>query len=431
MKAEKQKTYVFIYYALLLLVLSSRQTATTAPPMVLRLAFVTAAILPAILVKEVCYPAILTMFYTISLDGFAHSYMPSTLSLYVIITLVITVFFSRHFNTATIPGFILLFAVYTFMIDLIFGASQQGGAIFQSTFYCFVLMGCFLIFCSRDINSALSQLPFCFAVTTVVLSIAFLIYRDQFVIQVIGDMERSGWADPNYFGVALGMGTIVGMIKLFGGEWKKLSIVEKAVYITAVVSSVPALALNASRGAILAVIVGFVVLLFFSKVRFGYKILITVAAIVAVVYLYNNQYFELVEYRIMNDEGSGSGRTEIWSAKLSAFANGNLLNIIFGHGHVGGANIGGVHIGFHNDYIGFLVDYGIIGFALLLCMLYYPIKIIPKGSFEKPSVIALIVFLATCFVTLEPLLTGIMAYFTFYMYALLLAKNPKQDLCQE
>lgn len=399
--------------------------------MVLRLAFMAAALLPAVLNKEVCYPAILTMFYTISLDGFAYSYFPSTLSLYVIMTLVITIFYSRKIKTGTIPIFILLFALYTFVIDLIFGVAGNGSAFFQSTLYCFVLMVCFLILCNRDIDSALSQMPLCFAVTTVVLSIAFLTHREQFVLQEIGDMERTGWADPNYFGVALGMGTIVGMIKMFNGDWKNLTLVEKAVYIAAVVLSVPALALNASRGAILSVVVGFLVLLLFSKAKVGYKIIISFVALIAVVYLYNNQYFDLLEYRIMNDEGTGSGRTEIWSSKLSAFSNGNPLKLIFGYGHVGGANIGGRHIGFHNDFIGFLVDYGLIGLIFLLYMLYYPIRILPKGSLEKPSVIVLIVFLAMSFVTLEPLLTGIMGYFTFYMYALLLAKNTKQNTCQE
>ena len=399
--------------------------------MVLRLAFMAAALLPAILNKEVCYPAILTMFYTISLDGFAYSYFPSTLSLYVIMTLVVTIFYFRKIKTGTVPIFVLLFALYTFVIDLIYGVAGNGSAFFQSTFYCFVLMVCFLVLCNRHIDSALLQLPLCFAVTTVVLSIAFLTHREQFVLQQIGDMERTGWADPNYFGVALGMGTIVGMIKMFNGNWKSLSIAEKAVYIAAVILSVPALALNASRGAILSVVVGFLVLLLFSKAKVGYKIIISFVALIAVVYLYNNQYFDLLEYRIMNDEGTGSGRTEIWSSKLSAFAEGNPLNMIFGCGHVGGANIGGRHIGFHNDFIGFLVDYGILGLGMLLYMLYYPIGIMPKGSIEKPFVIVLIVFLAMSFVTLEPFLTGIMAYFTFYMYALLLAKNPKQDLCQE
>ena len=427
----KQKRYIFIYYALLLLILASRQTATTAPPMVLRLAFMAAAIVPALLVKEMCYPAILTMFYTISLNGFAYSYMPSTLSLYVIMTLVITVFFSRHIKTGTIPVFILLFAIYTFVIDLLFGVVGNGSAFFQDTFYCFVLMVCFLILCNRDIDSALSQLPLCFAVTTIVLSFAYLTHRDQFVIQEIGDMERTGWEDPNYFGVALGMGTIVGMIKMFSGEWKSISIVEKAIYIAVIVISVPTLALNGSRGAMLSVTMGFVVLLLFSKAKLSYKIVFIVVAALAVVYLYNNQYFELMEYRIMNDEGTGSGRTEIWSKKLQAFASGNPLKMIFGYGHDEGLEISGIRVGFHNDYIGFLVDYGFIGLVLLLYMLYYPIKMVPKGASERAMVFVLIIYLATSFMTLEPLLLGSMCYFTFYMYALLLAKNSKQNLCQE
>ena len=181
----KNKKYIYIYYALLLVVLASRQTATTPPPMILRLAFMAAVIAPALLDKEVCYPAILTMFYTISLDGFAFSYMPYTLSLYLVITLAITLFFSRSVETGTIPIFVVLFAIYLLVIDLIFSPGRQVADCFQSTFFCFVLMGCFLIISSQSIESALSQLPLCFAVTTVVLSIAFLTHRDQFVIQEI------------------------------------------------------------------------------------------------------------------------------------------------------------------------------------------------------------------------------------------------------
>ena len=431
MEAEKKQKYIFIYYALLLIVLASRQTATSAPPMVLRLAFMAAALIPAILDKDVCYPAILTMFYTLSLDGFGYSYMPSTLSLYVIITLVITLFFSRNIESGTIPIFILLFALYVLLIDLLFGVTQYETAFFQGTFYCFLLMVGFLIISGRNKDSALMQLPLCFAVTTFVLSIAFLTHREQFVLTEIGDMERTGWTDPNYFGMALGMGTVIGMIKMFNGEWKSLSIVEKAIYIAAVVLSVPTLALNASRGAILSVVVSFVALLLFSKAKLGLKIVLTIVSVIAVIYLYNNQYFDLLEYRIMNDEGTGSGRTEIWASKLSAFAEGNPLNMIFGCGHVGGANIGGRHIGFHSDYVGFLVDYGFVGLGLLLYMLFYPVRVALKHSPEKPSVIVLVIYLAMCFVTLEPLLTGIMGYFSFYMYALLLAKSSKQNLCQD
>ena len=130
----------------------------------------------------------------------------------------------------------------------------------------------------------------------------------------------------------------------------------------------------------------------------------------------------------MEDDSTGSGRTDIWISKLFAFIDGNPLKIIFGHGHIGGSNISGIHVGFHNDYIGFLVDYGILGLGWLLYLLFYPIRLTPKESLEKPSVIALIVFLAIGFLTLEPMLTGIMAYFTFYLYALLFARNLRRNL---
>ena len=433
MKEKKKYLFKYIYYTLLLLLLASRQTSMTAPSMVLRLAFMAAAIVPTIMDKKLCYPAIITMFYTITLDGFGYSYMPTTFSLYLTITLAITLLFiSRNTITNTIPHFILLFAVYIFLIDLLFSTNnQQDGAIVQRTFFCFVLLACFFIMSNRSIDSTLSQLPLCFSVTTIVLSIAFLTHREQFVTMETGDIERSGWTDPNYFGMVLGMGAVVGMIKMFSRELKKLSVVEQIVYIAAVVLSIPAMTLNASRGAMLSVACSFVVLVFYSKVKWGMKFILTIGTVLVIIYLYKNQYFDLLEYRIMEDEGTGSGRTEIWIAKLSAFTSGNPLKMIFGYGHIGGSIISGSHIGFHNDYIGFLVDYGIIGFSLLLYMLLYPIRLIPKGSLEMPSVIVLIVFLATCFLTLEPLLTGIIAYFSFYMYALLLAKNSRRYLCRD
>lgn len=421
---KKNKIYfILIYYALLLIVLASRQMATTAPPLLLRVGFLTAVILPTLLSRKACYPAIITLFYTVALEGFSFSYMPYTMSLYVIITLVITLFFSRQYKTGTIPVFILIFAFYIFFIDLIFGASRFDTPIFQKTFYCFVMLGCFLIISNRQVDIALAQLPLCFAATSIVLSIAFLTHREQFVISELNGIERAGWTDPNYFGTSLGMGTVIGMMKMFSKEWKSINIFEKVVYITTVAVSIPVLILNASRGAMVSVIVGFVALLLFSKAKWFFKIIFIIIMAIAVYYLYSNEYFELLEYRIMNDDGTGSGRTDIWVNKLSAFMDGSLLKMVFGYGHVAGLNISGVTIGFHSDYIGFLVDYGIIGFGFLIYMLLYPIIIAQKGITDKPSVIALILYLSSSFLTLEPILTGGLAYFTFYLYALLLAKK--------
>ena len=423
----KQKWFLYFYYALLLFLLASRQSATTAPSMVLRIAFIAAVIIPALLSKEVCYPAIITMFYTISISGFAYSYFPYTFILYVIITILITIYLYRKNSFSMVPPWLLLFAFYFLFIDIISNV-ESGTLRVQNTVYCLLMIGCFLIIIGREKISALSQLPLCFAITTIVLSIAFFTNREQYILTEIGDMERTGWTDPNYFGITIGMGTIIGMKKMLGGAWKNLNIIEKSIFIAAVTFSVPVLVLNASRGAILSVVVGVVTVLLLSKAKFGWKILFTISALVAIVYLYRNQYFDLLEYRIMNDDGTGSSRTEIWAAKISAFASGSPLKMILGYGHEAGSSISGYAIGFHNDFIGFLVDYGIIGLGMLLYMLYYPIKLALKGSLEKQSVIVLIMYLVTCMMTLEPLLMGSLVYYVFYMYALLLAKKSKETL---
>lgn len=429
MKADKL-LYIYVYYALLLVLLMFRQTAATAPSMPLRLAFMAAVVAPTLRNKSLCYPAVITMFYTISIDGFGYSYMPNTLPLYLIVTLAFTlIVFIKARNPSNIPIFILLFAFYVFLIDLLSGIDQQGETFVQNTFYCFVLLVSFLIISDRNIDSALSKLPLYFSVTTVVLSLAFLTYQEEYVLETIAGVERSGWTDPNYFGMVLGMGAVTGIIKILGSGFKELNIIEKGVYIAAVVISIPALLLNASRGALLSLACSIVVLVSYSKIKWSMKFMFIIGIAITIVYLYQNQYFDLLEQRIMEDDSTGSGRTDIWISKLLAFINGNPLKMIFGHGHIGGSNITGIHVGFHNDYIGFLVDYGVLGLGWLLYLLFYPIRLTPKESLEKPSVIALIVFLAIGFLTLEPMLTGIMAYFTFYLYALLLARNSRRNLC--
>ena len=368
------------------------------------------------------------MFYTLTINGFAYSFMPYTFSLYVIITLFIVLLFYNK-GTLGVPNFLICFALYIFLIDLIFGAGFGAGLI-QSTLFCLIMLICFIKVLGRRYDGALSQLPLCFAVTTIFLSIAYLTHREQYVLYSVGGMDRIGWTDPNYFGMVLGMGTTIGLTKVFDVEWKGFDFIDKIIYIATIVVSVPVLILNASRGAILSVIVCAVVILMFSKTKIIYKVLTVLLAVFFVIYLYNNQYFDMLESRLLEleDDQTGSGRTIIWQNKLTAFSSGNPLKIIFGYSHIGGSNITGRTVGFHNDFVGCLVDYGIIGLCFLLYMLYYPIKIISKSVQSRQTVIVLIIYLATCFMTLEPFLTGILPYFTFYLYALLIAKKYQKTL---
>lgn len=189
-----------------------------------------------------------------------------------------------------------------------------------------IILLCKFIDSSVD-RSTVSKVSFAFALMTLVLSLYFLLLKDQFTQDYYAQgsgLERTGWMDPNYFGMVLGMGTVTSIIQI--SNFRFLGIVEKIFYIATVILSVPTLVLNASRGAILAVAVSFVFVILFSKVNPLYKIVVIIITILFLFYLYNNSYFDLLEYRIAHDSGTGSGRTTIWRKKWMLFGAGNLIH---------------------------------------------------------------------------------------------------------
>lgn len=427
----KNRFLVYLYYGVLLVVYAMRQSIATEPPLMYRLLFIAALFSPLFIWKQISYPAILTMFLCLTISGMGYSYLPYTLSLYVIITIFFSFILRQPgIYKQNIPPILSILTLYVFIVDLLTGTLYDlpGSHIFESIFFCFLIITLFLSIIGDNEEVHLKQFSICFAASTIVLSVLFLtIGRQMYVNTVIGlEEERVTWTDPNYLGMVIGMGTVIGFIQLFSNEWRSLSIVEKAVYIIAIVISIPVLLLNASRGAVLSIVVAFSILVFVSKTKKVYKILIVAIAIVGLYYLYSNEYMNILVERIEHDDGTGSNRTLIWASKLKAYSEGNPLQILFGMGHAAGGYAGGQLVGFHNDYIGFLVDYGILGLCFLLYLLYYPFKIVPSKSPNRSVVIVLLIYIATCFMTLEPFLTGILTYFVFYLYAFLIARNERK-----
>lgn len=425
---KKNNIYVVIYYAILLLMLASRKDATSEPSLIIRIGFLIAVITPCIFSKSVSYPAIITMFLTISRYGFAYSYMPYMTYIYAFITLIVVLIYSRYNKVYNIkiPPFLVFFTIYVFLVDTITGIGNSHSKFPEDIFYCYIILLCFFVISSKLYTQTIKQLPYIFVIITIVLSLYFLLNRTQFS-QDYGHnsgLERSGWTDPNYFGMVIGIGTIIGFIKLMSINRKYLSLFEKIVYIFGIIISIPALVINASRGALLSVIVSFVIVLLFSNVKIRYKIFIVTVCLLGMVYLYNNNYFELLEYRINNDDSTGSGRTTIWTNKLQAYINGSPMNWIFGYGYAGGAHITGSALGFHNEFVAFIVDYGIIGLFALCYMLYYPIKCIKRNNNNYYAVIALTTYITLCLMTLEPLSLAIPTFYVLYLYIVLLSKTP-------
>ena len=144
------------------------------------------------------------------------------------------------------------------------------------------------------------------------------------------------------------------------------------------------------------------------------------------VFLYNNSYFELLEYRVESDS-TGSGRTVIWERRLTEFFQGSSLRLLFGYGHDAAMTLGTTpyRIGSHNDYVAFLVEYGLIGLASFLYMLAFPIiKILRKGGLVGLyQVLTLSVYIAVGCLTLEPFTLGRIPFYMFYLYIILVANK--------
>ena len=77
-----------------------------------------------------------------------------------------------------------------------------------------------------------------------------------------------------------------------------------------------------------------------------------------VIYLYDEGYFDLLLYRIENDDSMGSGRGDIWKKKLLSFSETcSTFEWIFGVGIIKGfmlAFTGGGY-GFHNVFVAFFI----------------------------------------------------------------------------
>lgn len=182
--------------------------------------------------------------------------------------------------------------------------------------------------------------------------------------------------------------------------------------------------LLASRGGLLCVAISSLILIMFANVRNGYKLIVSFLLIGALVWLYTNDYFQLLEYRILNDSTGGSGRVDIWKMKLSLFASeSNVFNWIFGLGHNRALQLSfnNQAIGFHNDFLAILCSYGLIGVGMMVYMIF----VLPfKGNTisSRPIIVALVVYLVLACLTLEPLSSGRLTYFAFY-YLIILSRS--------
>lgn len=406
---------LYAYYFFLLVVLCTWFSSTAPPPMPLRILFLAALVVPAFYKFTNIFVPVISCFTALATYGFSLSYMPTEKSIYLFIVVVLLLFNVHRLRYFQRPPILLVFlCVYVFIIDLF-----TSGRV-EEVFFCLLII--ILSFYFVSLNGLERNIYIiAFIVVTLILSLYFFTYGQSSAVEVT-ETGRRYWRDPNYMGNVCGMGVVLAYIFIVNRLASSM-LLKRLCFITVGVGMLM-LVMNASRGAFLSMAVVIVVATLFSKVNLKTKISMVVFIVSAVLIMYSLGAFDVLNERIQNeDDGTGNGRTIIWEAKMLGYLNLSLFEKIFGIGYKGGFDLampGGY--GFHNDYLAFLVDYGLIGLILFVSLLFYPIKLAWYDSSKRVNVVSLILFLIICCFTLEPFTIGYLTYWFFYMFIILYAR---------
>lgn len=420
---------LLIYYLSLLGVMLSWTDTENAPNIILRVVFMVASVVPAVIYDKAYLAPVVICFNAITQNGFAHSYMPDNQLYYIALLSLSLLLFRPAKEHVKVPSFIWAIFFYIIIIDIV------TNFIIEKITLTFIVAWLLFQFTTTKSERDVRLWSLSFIITSLVLSSEFLLNRQRFAELYFGiGLERSYWMDPNYFGMVIGMGFIVALLYVLKHSSKTLSklsaLAVMLLCIITMITSIIVLILNASRGALLAVSIASIMALSLSKVKKSYKMALIILMMSCLYLLYQDSYFDLLQYRIENDDTEGAnGRYEIWEKKINLFFEGSPLNVIFGNGQDGGLKLGYGNIkrGTHNDYIGFLVEYGIIGMFLFITMLFKPLlKALKNMVF--PTVVVLSTYLGICCFTLEPITGAYIPFLFFYYYIVLIAYSVKKNM---
>lgn len=404
-----------LYYFLLLLVFALWTNPINTPGLLWRLAFLLAVVFPSFFLKKEWIPLILLLFISIASYGYTSSFMPIVPIYHFVVLFVGTLFFRNKNKPDHFPLVLLFLSFYTFVIDAFTGGAYE--SISHASIM--TLLCCFFI---DDSDRTLPHVfSYVFILAALLMSYHFLILADVNTVRygdLSSDLERTGFRDINYSASIVSMGILCAFIELF--TRKRMKWYEYAFISFVVILSIICLLRNSSRTSLLALLAGLFTLILFSKVKTSYKIVITLILGLATFFFYTNGFLDLLLYRVANDDGTGSSRTAIWSYKWYAFfSESNLLNYLFGHGFQGGFNIGNFSRAFHNDFLAFLVDYGVIGLVFFIAFLIYPLR----GRNNRAVVLSVMVFLLIVMLTLEPINSGRIPFYAMWLFMVYWGRN--------
>ena len=416
------KKRLYIYYSFLFALLLFTWARLSLIPTSYRIAFLALLFVPIVFNTISLFFPCLVLFLTTTLLSFAgYTFMPTEIIYYILISFVfalVAIFHTREYYYPY-PLFILLI-VLTLAVNIV-----TSGTI-EKVSYAFLLMVLVSItILGKDREMVIRLIPQAFIISTFACAVLTLV-NQQLLVQESYDYERIISGSLNYTCCTFGIGFVLAFRELF----KTSSWVGKAFYILAMFVLLFTIILEASRGAILSLSIASIVMVLTQRIKLKTRIIIIAAFILIAFVMYNNQVLDLLIYRIQSDEGTGTGRTEIWAEKLGKFhASLSFSSALFGIGYENTWNLGGARrqfIGCHNDFIAFYIEYGLIGLFLFLLLILSPL-IVARTKSLRADIAPLVVFVILTCLTLEPFSIGYLPFFFLLLFIYLnLTFNKRQ-----
>lgn len=352
-------------------------------------------------------PFCMTCIVGISSNSF-YEIVPTRPDIYILIILILYINYKKR------SGFFLnAFAIY--FIFLLFSLVHGDFPTFLSWGLVAVILADFIKE-KKDINN----LMLAFIVVSFILSLLFLLYRDQFTVdydRLDEQLERAYWTNSNRFGAAIAAGGVMAVVYLSG----LLQIEKKRAFtflsIGTIVLVFPTLVFNASRGAFLAFILASSLAVVFSKMRTDVKVTLIVISAFLIYNMYmGSDMFELLRARMESDNTETAGdRTTIWQRKLLAFSAYDAATQFVGIGRSACVQLGG-YISTHNDFLTAFIGYGYFGLILFSMLMAYPLFYAPR-RLKKVVLVLSVYMVIECFV-LEPFFRGYLFFLMFYIFTL-------------
>lgn len=400
------KKQTIIYYLVLYVALLFTWARQDFIPMPARIAYLVLVFAPVLVKRVAFYFPCLVLFLTTSLLSYAgYTFMPTEIIIYLLITLFFSATALSLKRNYRYPYWLFVLLLFlTVVINFI--ESYTIESVSYSFLFLILLP---LTVSDNDKDIVVSVVPKVFIIAT--FSCALLILLNTRLISAdFYSYDRLVSQSLNYTCCTLGIGFVFALRELVKPSTTKAERVFYAISIMVILFTVIS---EASRGATLAMILSSVIIIIGWQGSRRIKFFTIVVAAIFIFVLYNNQFFDLLVYRIQADTGTGSGRTEIWVEKYNKYREQITIgSALFGIGFENTWNLGGAganYKGCHNDFLAFLIEYGVIGLVFFLTLIFYPLRA-AKSRIVRFDIVPLVTYIIVVCLTLEPFSMGYLPF---------------------